>query len=434
MVQSDKICCLIDPKSSNNSYIFKVTIPSTITESFINLATQKHQDYANLAGFKKGLAPISYIQEHFKAPIVSHLKDLGLKFFGINTLLQHIRSQKIVVAGEPELKDIQIDNLGNLTYSFEVFVPKEVYMQSWKYLPFKPVARKKYRDIDKQVLSFLQEEEDFQKKFNPDKGIQVGDWVYFKTWLVGQDGKPIFNQSAAPAWIKIGDEEPDIEFQNIFVGKKIGDRITTNNLGIQRYFCENSYSEYMFVIKIEDIVPSAYLNIETFKQYFKIKNNKELLNKITEIFSFNNDISQRRTIAYDALSLIIKKNQFVLPDQAIRYKRSQILQEIQYKSDFLIYKMDPNFENDLTNMAKKQLLDTIVTETIGYQDNINVLSHDIKAILQLTQRPRLKDFLYFPFLKTQIQGQEFPIEHEHLYHYALKEKTVNHIIYHLTKK
>lgn len=434
MVQSDQICCLIDPKSSNNSYFFKVTVPANITESFLNLAAQKHQNYANLAGFKKGLAPISYIQEHFKTPIISHLKDLGLKFFGINTLLQHIRAQKIVVAGDPELRDIQIDSNGNLTYVFELFVPKEVYMQSWKYLPFKAIARKKYRDIDKQVLTFLQEEEDLQKNHNPNKGIQVGDWVFFKAWLVDQNKNPIFNQNAAPVWLKIGDEEPDIEFQNIFVGKKIGDTILTTDLSIQRYFCENSYSEYTFVIKVEDVVSSAYLSLDLFKQYFKIKNNKELLNKITEVFSFNNDISQRRTIAYEALNLIIKKNQFVLPDQAIRSKRTNILQEIQYKSDFLIYKMDPNFDANLTNMAKKQLLDTIVSETIGYQDNINVSAHDIKAVLQLTQRPRLKDFLYFPFLKTQIQGQEFPIEYEHLYHYCLKEKTINHIIYHLTKK
>ncbi len=434
MVQSDQICCLIDPASSNNSYFFKVTVPSSITESFLDLAAQKHQNNSHLSGFKKGLAPIPYIQEHFKSPIISHLKDLGLKFFAINSLLQHIRSQKIVVAGDPELRNIQVDDNGNLTYIFELFVPKEVYMQSWKFLPFKPVARKKYRDIDKQVLTFLQDEEDLQKKYNPDKGIQIGDWVFFKAWLVDQNQKPIFNQSAAPVWIKIGDEEPDIEFQKIFLHKKIGDTIVTNDLGIQRYFCENSYSEYMFIIKIEDIVPSQYLSIDNFKQYFKIKNNKDLLNKITEVFSFNNDISQRRTIAYEALNLIIKKNQFVLPDQAIRSKKSLILQEIQHKSDFLIYKMDPSFESNLTNMAKKQLLDTIVSETIGYQDNINVSSNDIKAVLQLTQRQRLKDFLYFPFLKTQTQGQEFPIEHEHIYHYCLKEKTVNHIIYHLTKK
>lgn len=434
MVQNDKICCLIDPASSNNSYFFKVTVPSNITQSFLNLATQNHQDYIHSSGFKKGLAPLSYIQEHFKGPIISHLKDLGLKFFGINSLIKHIRLKKIVLAGEPELRDIEVDAQGNVTYAFEVYVPKEIYIQSWKYLPFKAVARKKYRDIDKQVTAFMQDEENIRQKYNPEKGIQIGDWVLFKTWIIDRQNNPIFFDDAEPVWIKIGDEEPDIEFQNIFVGKKIGEILHTKDSGIQRYFCENTYSDYTFVIKIEDIVPTQYFSFDMFKQYFKIKNNKDLINKITEVFSFNNDISQRRIIAYEALGLIIRKNQIILPDQAITTKRRQILYDLQSKSDFMVYKLDPDFEQNITNMAIRQLLDNVIVETIGYQDNIAVSNNDIKTILQFTQRPRLKDFLYFPFLKTQIQGQEFPVEYENLYYYALKEKSVNHIIHHLTKK
>nr|MBP7854540.1 hypothetical protein [Candidatus Babeliales bacterium] len=80
------------------------------------------------------------------------------------------------------------------------------------------------------------------------------------------------------------------------------------------------------------------------------------------------------------------------------------------------------------------LLDSVVVEHIAYQDNIAVVHHDVKTMLQFTQRPRLKDFLYFPFIKSQFEGQEFPIDSENLYHLCLKEKTVNHIIHHLTKK
>lgn len=434
MVQNDKVCCLIDPTSSNNSYFFKVTIPADITQTFLNLATEKHRDNIRSSGFKKGLAPLSYIQEHYKAPIINHLKDLGLRFFGINTLIQHIRLKKIVLAGDPELRDVEIDSKGNVTYVFEVYVPKEIYIQSWKYLPFKPIARKKYRDIDKQVASFIQEEEIIKQKYNPEKGIQIGDWVLFKTWIIDRENTPIFHENTEPVWLKIGDEEPDIEFQNIFVGKKIGDTLSTRDSGIQRYFCENSYADYTFIIKIEDIVPNQYFSFDMFKQYFKIKNNKDLINKITEVFSFNNDISQRKIIAYEALGLIIRKNQIILPDQAVTTKRQQILYDLQSKSDFMVYKMDADFESNITNMAIRQLLDNVIVESIGYQDNISISHNDIKTILQCTQRPRLKDFLYFPFLKTQIQGQEFPVEYENLYHYTLKEKSVNHIIHHLTKK
>ncbi|MBP9765088.1 hypothetical protein KBD08_02010 [Candidatus Babeliales bacterium] len=433
MVQSDKICCLIDPASSSNSYFFKVSVPAQITKPFLSLATEKHQDFMHPAGFKKGLAPLTYIQEHFKAPIVSHLKDMGLKFFGINALLQHMRNNKIVLVGIPELRDVQIDAQGNLTYLFEGYAPKELYMQSWKFLPFKPTPRKKYRDIDKQVMSFLQDEELAGKQHDPNKGIQVGDWIYVQIALINHKKNPVFDYKAH-LWIKVGDEEPDLEFQRLFFGKNIQDTIITDNPSLQSYFCENSHAQYLYHITIIDIVPDQAFSFDLFKQYFKIKTHKDLLNKITEVFSFNNDISQRRMIAHDALGLIIRKNHIVLPDGAINAQRKQILQDLQFKPDFIVYKMDPDFDIHITNMAKRQLLDSVVAESISYQDNITTTHMDIKSILHLTQRPRLKDFLYFPFLKTQVQGQEFPVEYDSLYHYTLKEKSINHIIYHLTKK
>lgn len=434
VVQNDKVCCLVDPFPSNNSFLFSVTVPAKITESFFQLATQRQQSTMNPIGFKKGLAPLSYIQEHFKTPMISHLKDLGLKFFGINTLLQQIRNQKIVIVGTPELKDIQVNMNGNTIYTFQGMTPKELYMQSWKYLPFKPTPRKKYRDIDKQVLSFLQDEENSCKLYDPKKGIQVGDWVCFKAWVIDQANNPIFQDHSANIWLRIGDEEPDLDFQNIFLGKKIGDKFITDNQSFQNYFCENSTSNYTFIVEVQDIVAYNYFSFDLFKNYFKIKTHKDLLMKMTEVFSFSNDISQRRSIAHEALGIIIKKNQIVLPEESIATKKRQIISDLQFKPDFMVYKMDPEFDSHVTNMAKRQLLDGVVAEHIGYQDNISVSNNDIKTVLQFTQRPRLKDFLYFPFIKSQLNGQEFPVEHESLYNFCLREKSINHIIHHLTKK
>ncbi|MFA5999294.1 MAG: trigger factor, partial [Candidatus Babeliales bacterium] len=410
MVQSDKVCCLVDSKPLSNSYQFTVSVPSCITESFFQLAAQAQQSSAQTTGFKKGSAPISYVQEHFKAPIVSHLKDLGLKFFGINTLMQNIRQQKIIVVGTPQLKDIQIDGAGNALYHFEGYAPKELYMQSWKYLPFKPTPRKQYRDIDKQVTSFLQDEEAIQSRFKPESGIDVGDWICFKAWIIDKNDNPVFDKNTSNIWLKIGNEEPDVIFQSIFLGKKIGDRFTTDNSSLQNYFCEASNSSYTYVVEIKDIVPYRYFSFDLFKQYFKIKTHKDLLSKITEVFSFNNDISQRRSIGHEALGLIIKKNQIVLPDGAITVQKRLILADLQFKPDFIVYKQDREFDSQVTSMAKRQLLDSVVAEYVGYQDNLTVSPQDIKAILQITQRSRLKDFLYFPFLKTQLSGQEFPVE------------------------
>lgn len=434
VVQSDQICCQVDQKTLSNRFLFTISVPSKITNPFFKLATETQQTTVHPVGFKKGLAPLSYIEEHFKAPIISHLKDIGLKFFGINTLIQQMRQKKIVVVGTPQLHDIQIDNEGNASYTFEGYKPKELYMQSWKYLPFKPTPRKQYRDIDKQVLSFMQEEERLAMLYQPSKGIDIEDWVYFKAWIVDHNQKPIFGQHTAQVWLRIGDEEPDTDFQKIFIGKQIGDRFITDITSLQTYFCENSSSHYKYVIEIQDIVPYQALSFDLFKQYFKIKTHKDLLSKLTEVFSFNNDISQRRSIAHEALGIIIKKNQIVLPDSCLLSQKDLIIKDLQLRQDFMVYKLDPQFDSHVTNMAKRQLQDGVVAEFIGYQENINVSHTDIKTVLQITQRPRLKDFLYFPFMKTQLNGQEFPIEHESLHQLCLREKSINHIIYHLTKK
>ena len=62
-----------------------------------------------------------------------------------------------------------------------------------------------------------------------------------------------------------------------------------------------------------------------------------------------------------------------------------------------------------------------------------VTQDDIKGLLNLTQRPRTKEFLYFPFIRTEHEGRQVPIDHQAIYNVCLKEKTVNHIIHHLTK-
>lgn len=434
MALKSDINCTIDEQKSSFNCDFKISIPSKLTESFFEFATESHQQLAHTAGFKKGTIPIAYIQKHFKAPIINHLKEIALKFFGLNSLLKSIREKKIILVGPPTLKDITFDESGTTTYHFQAHTPKELYMQSWKYLPFKPVIRKKYRDIDKQVRSFLDEEDRLLSHYKPQNGIQIGDWVCFQTWMINHKNNRIFLGHNTDLWLRIGDEEPDLMLQKLFLGRHIGDAFTTDIPCLQNYFCESSDNNYAYEVLIKDIVPQAYFSLPLFKQYFKIKTQKDLQNKLIEVFSFHNDISQRRLMTFEAFGLIMKKNQIVLPDHAINVQKREILQSMQSKADFMVYKMDQNFDNQITDLAKKQLADAVIADCISYQDNLTVTDQDVRGLLHLTQRPRIKDFIYFPFIKSQSNGQEVPIEQETLNHICLKEKAVNHIIHHLTKK
>src|SRR5690606_35059635 len=98
------------------------------TESFFQFATEAQQQTTLTSGFLKGTTPRTYIEKHFKTPIINHLKEVALKFFGINTLFQKIREQKIILVGAPKLNDIVFDSDGNTLYHFDAHTPKELYM------------------------------------------------------------------------------------------------------------------------------------------------------------------------------------------------------------------------------------------------------------------------------------------------------------------
>jgi hypothetical protein len=55
------------------------------------------------------------------------------------------------------------------------------------------------------------------------------------------------------------------------------------------------------------------------------------------------------------------------------------------------------------------------------------------AYLNLMQRVRTKEFLYFTPPATEIEGQEFPITLENIKKACIREKALNHIIHHLTR-
>jgi hypothetical protein len=59
---------------------------------------------------------------------------------------------------------------------------------------------------------------------------------------------------------------------------------------------------------------------------------------------------------------------------------------------------------------------------------------DFRGYLNLIKRARTKEFVYFNPPNTKIEGQETPLASVLLGQCCLREKTLNHIIYNLTKK
>jgi FKBP-type peptidyl-prolyl cis-trans isomerase (trigger factor) len=155
--------------------------------------------------------------------------------------------------------------------------------------------------------------------------------------------------------------------------------------------------------------------------------------KLIEIFSSRNDLSLRRSIVEEALKLLVNKHRFDLPNHLILRQQKNILDAIQANPDYHVYRIQPDFNDKVRMLAEKQAKERVLLDQLAYDEGIEINDLDVKGYLNLINRPRTKEFIYFDPPETKIRGQETPIPSEELKHACLREKTLNHLIYQLTK-
>jgi len=410
-----------------------VVIPAAIVDAIYKQASISQKINVQAFGFHKGEVPVQYIAENFKANLTEHLKEFLFKYFVLGFLFQEIRNNKLLVVGEPRLVGMHIEPATDARFKFELSLFPPLPVQEWKYLPFKAPRRKNYKDLDRQVETFIEQERNFLKTAQVDI-LQVGDWVSFDVCLLDDQSNPLLGSHKVSMWLKLGDEEADSAFHEIFLGKSLGESFITVSKCLQEYFSDQIDTNYAFFVSITDVLKNSYFCIELFKKYFKLKTNKDLFHKFIEVFSYRNDISLRRSMAEESLKLLISKHRFVMPNYLVLRQQKVILDKVKSNPDYHVYRTQKDFQERVCQLAEKQIRETVFLDQLAYYEDLEVSNADIKGYLHLTNRQRMKDFLYFDVPSTKVHGQEIPLLAEELKRFYLREKSLNHIIYHLTKK
>ncbi len=410
-----------------------IIVPADLVDALYQQAVIAQKRTTPAFGFHKRETPSAYIEQNYQTNLIEHVKEFLLKYLVIGFLQQEIHRKKLLVAGQPRLISIDLKPGVDAFFNFELSLFPAIAFQEWKYLPFKAPKRKNYKDLDRQVETFLQEEMSAKEKYAYD-GIAVGDWVNYSLCLLNNDLNPVISDQCVNLWIKVGDEEPDKPFQELFLRKKNKEKFFSSSSILQDYFTDALSTQYNFEVTVQDIVPNAYFCLDQFKQHFRIKSNKEMYQKLIEVFSYRNDLSQRRTMVEESLKLLFSKHRFEIPNHLVLRQQKKVMDAIQYNPDYHVYRVQPDFKDAVRELAEKQAREEIFLLELAYEEKINVSHDDLKNYLNLTKRPRTKEFLHFDPPMTKIRGQEHPVLNEELSRVCLREKTLNHIIYHLTKK
>lgn len=421
---------LFEPQKTVGS--LRVTVPSGVIDELYGHALSQQQSAGPMVGFNKNDAPLRYLDVYYHENLVRHLKEFLLKYVVVSFVYQQLTAQRSIIIGEPRLVDIEFELHKDAHYIFAVTRAQPVLMRDWKRLPFKAPLRKRYQDIDRQATTFLVQEREREESYAADV-VSLGDWVLFEAMIADKNGKPLIKNFSEKLWFHVSGEATSEPFSCLFLGKKNGETFLSDGQCLADYFGCQISNPYSYLIKIHAIVPAAYFCVDSFKNHFRLRSEKNAHKKMVEVYSFRNDISLRRATVEEAFMLLLRTYPLEIPESTILRQEKIIVERLQQNPDYSVYKLQQDFDHKIRMLAEKQVREQLLTRMIAAQEEINLHDEEVNSYINLVQRSRTKEFVHFAHPALRAVDEDWPIPHAELKYHCLHEKTLNYILHHLTK-
>ena len=422
-------------KKSLSSHLIQITIQvgPNIVKSIYKETIEIYKNNTTSHGFNVDNIPSKYIETRHQAEIINKLKIFLLKYLVLDFLIYKLRNLNISITNYPRLTKIMNDDQFNLKYLFDISIADPIPLKEWKNFIFRPPRRKKYKDLDKQVENFIKQEAISTKK-QKKHHIEENDWVIFDATILDKTKKAIWQDQKNSFCVKIGIKNLMNEFQESFIGKYINETFITSNMPIeQETLLDGQNNNYNFLIKIKEITKGGSFSIDLFKSAFKLKSKQEVHTKLIEAFSFKDDLSQRYSIIEELFHLLLSKHRFEIPAHISIRRQEDILLNLIKKPDYQVYRTQKEFSKQIALLAEQQLKEEILIDQISLDENIYADEKDIQNYLHLLSHNRLREFIHFKSPYEQLEKSNYPINMGTLNQIACREKTLNYIIYTLTK-
>ena len=417
-----------------SSHMVQATVsvsPETV-KAIHKKAIKIYSKNAQPHGLKNITLPNNFVEKEHNESIKQNVKRFLLKHFVIDFLLNQIAHKKISIANYPRLKNMSLNKNGRAEYVFDLSVACTIPLKEWKLFTFKAPKRKRYKDLDKQVDLFIQREYELHKK-QAREAVENHDWVNFEAVVIDKNQKPIIPMHKGSFWMKINLTHIEKPFQMHFIGKQENDLFVSHTMPLNNEFQDSLTDNCNYLITIKAIAKGSYLSMEALKMIFKLKNKTDIHNKLIEVFSYRNDISQRRSIVEEVFHLFFSKHRFEVPKHLTIRKQESLLEMLREQPDYQVYKSQKDFDEKVMLLAEKLLKEEILIDQIAYKENIKVGSKDIRYYLSLFNNNRLREFVYFKPAFEPLEESDHPLPESFLKQAILREKTLNHIIHTLTR-
>jgi hypothetical protein len=418
------------PSFQHPLHRISVSVSSDLVNKLIHFFIIKKKQDLLMHGFEKGCIPEAYIKEHFKVSILTHVEKIFFYFYAQGRFIENLSSRGAYI---PRIfsyeKEIDLSR-SLLSFFYEqrsslCDYEKNVFDEKKK---IKFPERKKYKDLDRQAYITLLQEEKYKDQLAGEiLCIQEGDWIGIKVHLVDDAGLIIDDCLSLKLWIYMTSEGIDREIRTTFLGKEKGSRFLSSAFFFQELL-STDFLQHQFLIEITDHVSHLYLDFEKLSIVYRC-NRDQVIEKMIEVFSLRNDISLKKEKSQLVLKHFLEKMKVSLDSDIITEHECMIKNRIVKNADYLLYQSDIHFLTNIKKLACRQAMEKVLIDYLIYKYNIKTDNTPIHVYLNILQRHRLKDFLFFDSAHVYDNTMKFvPIFDYMITQMALREKAIEYCI------
>jgi hypothetical protein len=402
-----------------------IDVPPILLEKLMSFLIMKKKKDLIMYGFENGNIPYEYIKIHYHDSLQGHLEHIFYHFYAHDILVKQLRKHGSYIPKLFELNcliDLKNEKISFVYDYIDKLLDYDV-MPDFKKLKFP--ERKKYRDLDRQAKLIIESEEK-NKQTVSSLYIEEGDWIGIRIYM--SDGEAIIdNQLSLKMWLHITNESIDKEIRDVFLKKKLKDHFFCNAFFLNELLSTN-FITHMFYIEIEDHVSKNYFCFDGFKEAFGY-DNKDVFEKIIDIFSLRNDVSLKKEKTQMTLRYFLEKIKIHIEPQIIKEHELIIQSKIIKNPDYLLYQSDSNFTLNIKRLACRQGMEKILIDYFIHIFHIKSNDNLLHWYLNILQRHRLKDFLYFDISHVYDNSNKSTlIKNSMIEQMALREKTIEFLI------
>lgn len=417
--------------TTTSSHLMQATVivTSQVCQVLRKHTMQLYRKRAKSPGM--GVLPISYVEKNYSGEIADDLRTLLYRYFVIDYLYDELITRKVHLVNDPRIEAIKTTDEG-IEFTFDISIGPPIRLREWKHFAFKPPKRKNYKDLDKQVDSFIKSHQERSRKKYANT-IQEGDWVCFNAKLVDEHQQALIPKYTNTYWIKAAGQTIRHPLVDAIVGHEVGETIITDQFSLTHEFADHMHNQQAYALTIISISKGSHLAIDALKHMFKLANKAAVHEKVIEVFSYRNDLSQRRTMIEEMFHLFFSKHRFEVPKHLALRKQKELLSSLKRRPDYHAYRKDKNFLKHVVALSEQQLKEEMLIDQISAHDKVKVDAKDIAGYLNVLSDDRAREFIYFRRALDGAEDYPSPLQSSTLKQICRREKTLNYILHHLTR-